>query len=196
MADDGVGGVGGDDAGGDGFYGGVGVVDDDGFVGGKEHGHVVEVVAEGHDAVGSGDAFEIEEALGFGYAGGEYFEQGEAGVVGVGIPACVAGCGPADGLACGLDAVGGADGEEEHGSVFEACGGGGVEVEGFEVVEGAVGDEAVFDWGEEGSVVVDDDGVGAARQGVDEWVDACGVAGVEDGAGMDGGKVGDVLVGA
>ena len=71
MADDGVGGVGGDDAGGDGFYGGVGVVDDDGFVGGKEHGHVGEVVAEGHEAVGYGDAFEIEEAVGVASAAGE-----------------------------------------------------------------------------------------------------------------------------
>lgn len=112
MADDGVGGVGGKDAVGDGFYGGVGVADGYGFVGGKEHGDVVEVVAEGYDAVGSCDAFEVEEALCFGYAGGEYFEKGEAGVVGVGIPACVAGCDGAYGPACGFYAVGCADGKE------------------------------------------------------------------------------------
>lgn len=47
-----------------------------------------------------------------------------------------------------------------------------MEVEGFKVVEGAVGDEAVLDWCKDGGVVVYDEGVGAAWQGVDEWGDA------------------------
>ncbi len=131
------------------------------------HGHVVEVVAEGHDAVGSGDAFEIEEALGFGYAGGDTSSRASRGCRcrDTSVRRRVW---PARMAWHVVSMLSGEPMAKKSTVPFsEAWRGPGVwRWKVLRSVEGAVGDEAVFDWGEEGSVVVDDDGVGAARAGL------------------------------